>query len=97
MHIFSIQDVEVIGWNNLLETATPTIVASKQIYFVSYQIGSMTSETFRRYSIDLGLCPSESLSVEHMEILEVLVSRMTSEQIKFVAQDSHGMGISGHR
>ena len=45
---------------------------------------------------NLRLCPGESLGVENMEVLEMLVPGVASEEVELVAEHCHCVCISGH-
>ena len=57
----------------------------------------MTSEPLGWTSKYLRLCPRQSLSVKHVQVFEMFVPRVPSEEVKLVAKYGHCVRISGHR
>jgi hypothetical protein len=78
-HCVGIEHIKVIARYDLLERLSSSIIASKQIYFVTDQVCCMASKTFWRAAEDLRFGPGQCLCIEDMKILEVLVSRMTAK------------------
>ena len=67
-HGLGIEHVEVVGWYYFFETSTPTIITAKQVHFVSYQIGCVTSQAFWRTSTNLGLGPAQGLRIKNVKV-----------------------------
>ena len=73
-HCLGVQDVEVVGRNNFLERLASSVISTEQVYFVSYQICGVTSQSFGRTTKDLWLSPAQSLCVEDMQVLEMFIA-----------------------
>eukprot|EP00355_Strombidium_rassoulzadegani_P005538 CAMPEP_0168619240 /NCGR_PEP_ID=MMETSP0449_2-20121227/6495_1 /TAXON_ID=1082188 /ORGANISM="Strombidium rassoulzadegani, Strain ras09" /LENGTH=84 /DNA_ID=CAMNT_0008660159 /DNA_START=801 /DNA_END=1055 /DNA_ORIENTATION=+ len=56
----------------------------------------MASQAFGRASENLRLGPGESLGIEDVQILEVLVSGVAAKEVQLFSEDSHGVSISSH-
>ena len=56
----------------------------------------MTSESLGWATEDLRFSPRECLGIEHVKILQMLVTRVTTKQVEFVTQDGHSVCVSSH-
>ena len=95
-HRIGIQYVQIIARNDFLEGFAATIVATEQVDLVTDQVGRVTTQALRWAAEDLRLSPCQRLCVKDMQVFQVLVARVTTEEVKFVAQDGHRVGIASH-
>lgn len=95
-HRLCIEHVKVVGRDDFLEGATTAIVPAKEVDFVANQVGCVPSEAFGWTAANRRLCPAESLGVEDVEVLEMLVAGVAAEEVELGAEHGHGVGVASH-
>ena len=95
-HRVCVQYVEVVARYDLLERFASTIVTSKEVNLVSDQVCGVAAQALGWTTENLRLCPGESLGVENMKVLEMLVPGVAPEEIELVAEHCHCVCISCH-
>lgn len=80
-HGLCVQHVEIVRRNDFLEASSAAVVAAEQINLRADQVGSVATQALGWTAANLRLRPAERLGVEHVQVLEVLVARVTAKQV----------------
>ena len=65
-HGICVEHIQIIRWDNLFERAASAIITTKEINLIPNEVCCVSTETFWRGPINLGLTPSQRFGVEDM-------------------------------